>query len=343
MRRRDLLTGLTALAASAAVSGCRSVGDVGAAPGRIDVHHHLVPPRYRAEVTARGVRAATPEWTPQTSLAEMARTGTATAITSMIPPGVSFLDAGPARALARECNEYAARMVADFPGRFGMFATLPLPDVDGSLREVEYALDTLGADGVGVFTSYGDKWLGDPLFAPVLDELNRRHAVVYAHPLPPACCRSLIAGVPPSTIEYATDTTRTITSLLFSGAAARHRDVRFIFSHGGGTMPYLVGRLLRLAGERKDAAAILPEGPLPELRRFYYELAQAAHPTALPSLLAMAPLSHVLFGTDFPFRPGAEVIEGLDRHGFPAADRRAIEHDNALALLPGVARRAPRG
>ena len=333
--RRTFVTGLAAVGAAALVPGCRSATPAasGAAPHRIDVHHHLLPPRYMAAVASRRPGPA-PEWSPARSIEDMDRNGVATAITSIVQPSVWFGDSAVAGGLAREVNEYAARMMADFPGRFGMFATVPLPDVEGSLREIAYALDVLHADGIGFMTSYGDRWLGDPAFAPVFEELNRRKAVVYTHPTTPACCARLVRGVPPSTIEFATDTTRTIASLLFGGTASRFRDVRFIFSHGGGTLPFLTGRFIRLATDNKEAAARLPNGPVPELRRFYYELAQAAHPAALAALLELVPVSQVLLGTDFPFRSGAEVLDGLSRHGFGAAERRAIERDNALALLP---------
>lgn len=335
--RRTFLTGLAALGATAVLPGCKSATPAasvaGARPHRIDVHHHILPPRYMTAVASRRPGPA-PEWTPARSVDEMDRSGVATAITSIIQPSVWLGDNAAARGLAREVNEYAARMVTDFPGRFGMFATVPVPDVEGSLREIEYALDVLKADGIGFMTSYGDKWLGDPAFTPVFEELNRRRAVVYTHPTTPACCARLVRGVPPSTIEFATDTTRTIASLLFGGTATRFRDIRFIFSHGGGTMPFLTGRFIRLAADNKEAAARLPNGPVPELRRFHYELAQAAHPMALAALLKLVPVSQVLLGTDFPFRTGAEVLDGLSQQGFSAGDLRAIERDNALALLP---------
>jgi predicted TIM-barrel fold metal-dependent hydrolase len=161
----------------------------------------------------------------------MDKAGVATAITSITTPGVSFGDPVAARRLARECNEYAARLVVDFPGRFGVFAALPLPDIEGSLRETAYALDVLKADGVCMFTSYGDRWLGDPEFTPVMAELDRRKAVLYTHPTAPNCCRNLVPDVPAPIIEYGTDTTRTIASLVFSGTAARFPNIRFIFSH----------------------------------------------------------------------------------------------------------------
>ena len=167
---------------------------------------------------------------PEKSLADMDAAGVSTAILSITTPGVWFGDAAAAAALARACNEYGAKLTSSNPRRFGTFSTLPLPDIDASLREIEYALDTLKADGIGLFTSYGDKWLGDPAFAPVMDELNRRKAVVYTHPTGANCCVNLIADVPEPIIEYGTDTSRTIASLLFTGTASRCPDIKFIFS-----------------------------------------------------------------------------------------------------------------
>ena len=338
--RRTFLAGLAALGASALFprgeAAAQAPATGGAKTHRIDVHHHLLPPRLLAEVASRRVGERPPQWTPAKSVEEMDKSGIATSITSLIQPGVWFGDVAAGRRLARECNDYAVQMVRDHPGRFGMFAALPLPDAEGSLREIEYAVDVLKADGFGLMTSYGDKWLCDPAFTPVWEELNRRKAVVYTHPLAPDCCRNLVRDVQTPTIEFATDTTRTVASLLFSGTAARFPDIRFIFSHGGGTTPFLISRFIRQEATTKDRAQRLPQGVMYELRKFYYETAQANHPMALAALMKLAPVSNVLLGTDFPFRPGGEVIQGLADYGFSAGDLRAIERENALRLLPRV-------
>jgi predicted TIM-barrel fold metal-dependent hydrolase len=333
--RRGFLAGLAALGVSALVAGRAPLAQLSATAHRIDVHHHIAPPRYLAALAAKqSVAAPTREWTPARSLEDMDQGGVATAITSVTTPGVWFGDPAAARGLARECNEYAAQLVSDHPGRFGVFATVPMPDVEATLREVEHALDVLKADGICLFTSYGDKWLGDPAFTPLMEELNRRRAVVYTHPTVANCCRNLLPDIPPSIIEYGTDTTRTIASLLFSGAAARFPDIRFIFSHAGGTMPFLTERFTRLPLANKELEARVPHGVVYELRRFRYDVAQAAHPMALASLLRLVPASQVLFGTDFPFRTSADHVKGLSEYGFSAGDLLAIERDNALRLLP---------
>jgi len=267
------------------------------------------------------------EWTPAKCIEAMDRDGVATSIVSTSEPSVWFGDDAAARKLARECNDYAARLMADHPGRFGMFATLPLPDVDGALKEMEYALDTLKADGVCFMTSYQSKYLGDPLFAPVLEEVNRRKAVAYTHPFRAECCQNLLPDGWLTGVELSTDTTRTIASLLFSGAVARYPEIRFLWSHGGGSVPFLVGRL-------EGAARQLPNGLIYELQKFYYDTSQVYNPYALAALAKLVPIPHIVFGTDYPFVAAGTVAKGLSEYGFSASDLRAIERDNAVALFP---------
>ena len=303
-------------------------------PHRIDVHHHHTPPAYLLAVVARGIVGPMRRWTPSKSIEDMDRGGVAKAVTSITAPALRFLSPWWARKVARACNEYSAKLVAGRRGRFGMFAVMPMPDIDGTLAEIEFALDTLKADGIGLLTNYGDRWLGDPAFAPVMEELNRRKAVVFAHPASVSCCSNLIPDVPDLVIELATDTSRAIASLLFSGTASRYPDMRIIFSHGGGTMPFLVERFTRLPIMKPGLAERVPQGVEHELRRFFYDTAQASHPAALASLLTVAPASQVLFGSDFPYRTAAEHATALGDHGFRPADLLAIERDNALRIMP---------
>jgi predicted TIM-barrel fold metal-dependent hydrolase len=307
--------------------------------GRIDVHHHYYPPEY-LKAAAHHLLADSPagvskpgDWSPQRSLDEMERNGVAAAVVSLVP-GVWFGDGAEAVRLSRLCNEWAARLARDYPGRFGVFAALPLPDVDACLREIEYAFDVLKVDGVGLMTSVNDKYPGDERFAPVFDELNRRKAVVYFHPHCPACCRDLIPGVAGATLEFTMDTSRAITSLLFSGTLARCSDARFVFSHSGGTMPLAVQRLVRLPSLDKRLAPKVPNGVMHELQKLYYETAQGVTPMALGSLLHIVKATQLLYGSDYPFRSGSETLEGLDAYGFSTEDRRAIDRGNALRLFP---------
>lgn len=336
--RRQFIGGLAALGAAAVIPHLprvRLAAQAGAAqrPFRIDVHAHYSIPKLVTQSTAKGVsQPGLADWTPEKTLEEMDQGGIATSLVSISDPGVWFGDNMAARALARECNEFAAKMVADHPGRFGFFAVLPLPDVDGALREMEYALDTLKADGVGVLSSYQGNYLGNKVYAPLMDELNRRKSVVFCHPFCAACG----AQTTPLTdgqnrgVEFVFDTTRTILSLLSTSTVVRCPEIRFIWSHGGGTVPYITSRL---AG----AAQKLPKGLIFELQKFYYDTAQAFNPYTLPSFKKLVPTPHILFGTDYPLGggSGATVAEGLIQNGgFTASELRDIDRNNALQLFP---------
>jgi len=303
-------------------------------PFRIDVHHHLAPPDYLAAVHNHlTVTAPAANWSLDKSLDDMAAAGIATAMLSVSTPGLWWGDVAATTKLARLCNDYAAQLVRDHPGRFGAFAALPMPNADATLGEITYAFDTLKADGVALFTSYDGKWLGDAAFVPVFDELNRRKAVAYVHPITAACCSNLIPYIPDKVIEFGTDTTRTIASLVFSGAADRWPDIRFIFAHAGGTMPFLIERFEELA-RMPQAAKMLPNGVHAPLQRFFYDTAQAANPAAMGALRQLVAPTQILFGTDFPFRNGIENVNGLKACGLSESELRLVSRDNALALLP---------
>ncbi len=334
--RRDVLYGIAAAGASTLLPGFGSAAQTGSAaaprPFRIDTHHHFTVPKLIAESTAKGVnQAGLQNWTPQKSIDEMDKGGVATSIISISDPGVWFGDNTAARALARECNEYAAKVIKDYPGRFGLFATLPLPDVEGSLLELEYAFDTLKADGACVLSSYQGKYLGNPAFAPLMDELNRRKAVVFCHPYCAACGeQTVLSDGQNRGLEFVFDTTRTIASLLTNATVVRCPDIRFIWSHGGGTVPYITSRL-------NGVAQKLPKGLLYELQKFYYDTAQAFNPYTLPSFKKLVPASHIVFGTDFPLGGGSglAVSQGLIDNGrFSESELRGIDRENALELLP---------
>jgi predicted TIM-barrel fold metal-dependent hydrolase len=312
-------------------------------PHRIDTHHHIYPPDYLA-VAAEPVRRVThahfariAKWTPQESIDAMDRAGIASAVISMSAPGIWLDDGAQAVALARACNDYSARLRTDHKGRFGVFASLPLPDIAASLREIAYACDELGVDGFGLMTNTGDKWPGDPTFAEVYYELNRRTAVVYFHPAAATAIDGILPDIPAPMIEFPHDTTRAIVSLLFSGTLARCPDIKFIFSHGGGTLPMLAGRIAGVAKNRPDLSAQVPNGVMHELRKLYYDIAGVSHPIAFRAALDLVGPSQLLFGTDYPFWPTELAVSGLATFGLDPAAVRAIERDNAAALLPRLA------
>jgi 6-methylsalicylate decarboxylase len=339
--RRDFLASIAAVALSRNFnrSPFSQSGASGSRRRLIDVHHHIFPPAFLAAAadafsTPPSRARLVSEWTPQKALAEMDENGVETAIVSITNPGIWFGDVQGARTLARACNEYAARLVRDYPRRFGFFAAVPLPDTDGSLREIAYALDVLKADGIGLLTSYGDKWPGDMAYARVFEELNRRNAVVYFHPTGPICCRNLIPNVPDALIEFPHDTTRAILNLLYSGSFARFRDIHFVFSHAGGTIPMLAGRIIQTGGALFGIDKSLPNGVEYELRRLHYEIANSANRSAMAALMNLVPTAQIMFGSDWPFVPTAVTASGMLTSGVSDSDLRLIRHENALALFP---------
>jgi predicted TIM-barrel fold metal-dependent hydrolase len=250
LSRREILAMVSAAGAGVILRRTRAMAQgLDNGPRFIDVHHHIYPPKFMAanlanmEAQAQLNGSPFTKWTPRYSLDQMDQTGVATAMGSITSPGIWYGDVEEGRRNARECNEYGAMLVQDYPGRFGVFAAVPLPDTEGSLREIEYAYDTLKVDGIGLLTSYDNgKLLGHAQFAPVFDEMNRRKAVMFVHPTL-TCCADLGQHVLPLSIEFPADTTRTIADLIYSGTLIRCPDIRFIFSHGGGTVLMLISRL----------------------------------------------------------------------------------------------------
>jgi 6-methylsalicylate decarboxylase len=336
LSRRRFLAGAAALGASAALPG-RARSET----GLIDTHHHFYAPAYqKAWLDFEDARKiphfpSQVAWTREKAVEEMDKNNIRTGVLSLpSTPGLWF-NAGPEAAarMARTCNDFAAEMMRDYPGRFGLFATLSMLDIDATLKELEYVLDTLKADGVGLQTNYGDKWLGDPIYRPVFDELNRRKAVVYVHPLVAACCSNLSVGAFPAVIEVPHDTTRTVTSLLLSGGFARWRDIKWLFSHAGGTVPMLAGRIDAFYGWRPNRAEFAPDGILAEFRRLNYDTANATSAPAMAALTKLVPTSQITFGSDYPYFP-LNQFESLRALGLSEADLAAIAGGNAGRLLP---------
>jgi len=352
--RRDLLGTAAIISAGALIAGQRLLGWPPVDPGRIDIHHHFHPDVYLAFQKAYGKGSDTNQWNLAKDLEDMDRAGTALAVLSLITPGFNFGELNEIRRVARGCNEAAAKLVADHAGRFGSFATIPLADTEGALRETEYALDTLHADGIALFSNYGDEWLGHSTFAPVYEELNRRKTLVFVHPVLATCCANLNVAkddVPNeiAMIEFGTDTTRAIASLIFSGMTTKFPDITWIFSHGGGSMPFLIERFFQGGASAEIVPGILTKGQegtptknlptgedvLRALRKLYYDTAQIANPVALEALRKVIPISQILFGTDYWYRTAVESVQGLTTSKiFSVQELRAISRTNAERVLP---------
>jgi 6-methylsalicylate decarboxylase len=303
-------------------------------PGKIDTHHHYFPKAYVDAVGLDMLAAAmpngkAPDWSVEAALVMMEENGIAQAILSV--------SAGPripdAPTLLRRCNEYGTELRSAHAGRFGLFASLPLPDVDASLSEARYCIEQLHADGFIIFTSYEGLYLGDPHFTPLWEELDRRGAVVFIHPNQPPYPIPRVA--PASVLEFPFDTTRTATSLIIAGALNRFRNIRFILSHAGGTLPFLAPRIALSISMMPGIVEQFGD-PLRAMRSFYFDTALSAGESTLSALVRIADPSRILFGTDFPFAPDrairqfGEVLEKVDISGF---DRPSVYRGNAELLL----------
>ena len=350
--RRNFVIGTAALGLAALFPAFRSSAQNAPNARRIDVHHHFEPDVYVSYRKAHNQGGPNAAWNATQALEEMDKNGTATALLSITQPAFAFGQIEEVRKAVRETNEAAAKLRADNRNRFGNFAAIPMTDIDGSLREMEYALDTLKADGLGLMTSYGDKWLGDPQFDPIWQEANRRKAAVYTHPVEPTCCRGLLKDVAPTVVEFGADTTRTIASLIFTGTTSKYPDIKFIFSHGGGMMPFIIERFLSGTAAELAPGTVtkgaggngvvgsnppknVPKGALYEIQKMYYDTAQASNPIAMGALKKLVPVSQIVFGTDYWFRTIGETVANLvGSKVFNADELRAIDRGNVERMIP---------
>lgn len=309
--------------------------------GMIDVHFHLIPQFFRDAVHEAGFMLATasyPDWSPELALDLMDEHRIALAITSMVWPGTGFLPPDKATNLARRCNDYAAKLIAQHPARFGCFGLLPMHDMDAAIAEARYCLETLRFEGIGLFASYGEKFLGDPFFDPLMAYLDAAAAVVHVHPAVHPSSRSLKLPWPGWLIEYVFDTTRAAVNLVFSGARERFARIRFILSHGGGTLPYLALRLALAPMIEASLRDLSRERILDGLKSFWYDNALASGPQAMSALSRVAAKERIVFGGDWPFCDASVVSEEIAE--FTASDFLApeavemIAWKNALALFP---------
>ncbi|MVU80663.1 amidohydrolase family protein [Nocardia sp. ET3-3] len=311
---------------------------------RIDTHQHIVPPRYAEWMHAKGIRPGgidLPSWSESAALEFMDGHGIQTGILSLSTPGVYFGDIAEARGWAREINEYSADLVRRQPDRFGFFATLTLPDVEGALAEAAYALDVLHADGIVLLANNDGRYLGDPGFEPLLQFLHERGVVVFIHPgeLP----AEPVPGIPTFTADFLLDTTRTAISLVLSGAMTKYPGIKFILAHAGGFVPYIAYRIFltmfaaNTAVPQVESDSNPVAGHMALLKQFYYDIALSSSPTALPSLLAVAEPDHITYGSDFPFAPPAAIsFLNNEFENYPLDDslRAAVDRGNCETLFP---------
>jgi predicted TIM-barrel fold metal-dependent hydrolase len=334
MTRRTLLKGLAAASAAALVPDALAQTR---RRGRIDVHHHFVPEFQPNANVGRG-------WTPQRSLEVMGKYGTESAILSPTVAADYLYDGTEkGRAFARRANEYAAQLVRDRPAQFGFFAALPLMEPDASLKEIEYAFDTLKCEGVSIFSNTGAKWPGDTLFEPIFAELHRRQSALFIHPSTPLCCRNLVPGVGDAVVEFDFDTTRAITSMLYNGTLSRYPDMKVIVNHFGAAVPVLAGRMQdRVPGATSNTPNVqqvgvnenLPRGVFHEIAKLYYECAHATYQAPFAATMKVAPSTQYLFGSDFPLEAYETTVKYMPELKLPRDVQAAIDRGNAERLFP---------
>lgn len=328
-------------------------------PRRIDVHQHIIPDDYLewlySHVPVQD-RFHLPRWSASGAITVMDNNDISTGVLSLTMPGVYLGDGVDSRAMARQVNEFSAEVVKDRPDRFGFFATLTLPDVDGALAEASYALDELAADGIALLANHQGRYLGDPGFDPLMDELNLRGTVVHVHPtaLPGPSLSEIGSGA----ADFLLDTTRAAINLVRVGAVHRYPNIKFILSHAGGFLPYASHRIAGwlaafgtttspfrhdspdVDGLAAEAMARMPAA-LDDLASFYFDVALSSSPATLPSLLAFARPGHVLFGSDWPFAHDVAIRSYIDAmnayEGLDTAQREAINRGSAEALFPRLA------
>ncbi len=305
-------------------------------PLRIDLHHHFLPRAFmEGEMKRTSVMHGNTNmlgWTPELSIQEMDKANIAFAFASTSTPGVWYGDVELGRKLAQEWTDSAMEAVQAFPTRFGVFAPIPLPDTKGSLKLIENALDNLKTDGIGLLSNYDGKWLGDESFHPVMEELNRRKAIVYVHPTFTPCCTNTVPGLSMQTLEFPFETTRTIVSLITSGTTTKFPKIRFIFAHNGGTAPMIIGRIEEM--DHKPIGKNFPRGMHRELQKMYFDTASGWNNGAIGALLEIVPSSQVMFGSDYPFLPTVIAAQKMGAVKLPRAIRAEIDTMNALKLFP---------
>jgi predicted TIM-barrel fold metal-dependent hydrolase len=301
--------------------------------GLIDVHHHIIPPAY-----IDWYRSISPPavgqmgWTPQQSIDVMDRNHIDCAMTSLMAPGVALEDIARGRTIARGCNDYAAQLCTDHPGRFGMFASLPALDPEGALVEIAHAFDVLHADGAGLMTSYHGKYLANPFFAPMLEELNRRHAVIFVHPnyqvqIDPAQTDMVL-------LEMPVETARTLLGLVKSGALLRYPNLKWIFAHGGGALPILYQRIDFRFSQDARLHELYPNGMVAALTNVWFDIVGVSTPLPFDFIQRLYGDGKLLFGTDHPAVEGnvtSQLFAALD---LPQGRRDAIGRGNAERLFP---------
>ena len=298
--------------------------------GKVDIHHHV-----RAPDSA----ASRPEWSLQPGLAQMDANGIGWAVTYAGAVNDRPDHGGTAGARARRINEFSAAIATDHPGRFGTFASLPMLDPDACLTEIAYACDELRCEGFSMSTCYGDLWLGDPVFRPIFEELDRRRAVVFVHPVDSSCSTlgyesGVVTG---AWLEWPTNTARTILSLMLNGVIRDRPNIRFVFCHGGGVMSMIISRIAGFTGwpviGPRRHQELFPGGIEQQFATLYFDMAQAFAPENFHALAQLVPASHIMFGSDYDNFDIEHSVQRVDALNLDDDAYDALCRVNALRMF----------
>lgn len=307
----------------------------------IEIHAHFIPPTYKKALNDTGLsekdRIPVPFWDAEKHLEYMNMMNIDASVASLSSPHVYFDDKMKTRALFREINEAGARLVSDNPKKFGYFASIPLPDIEGALKELEYAYDVLKVDGVKLITNAKGLYLGEAALDPVFEVLNQHKAIIYIHPtMPSAVPQNVLTGNPAPMMEFFFDTARAVTNLILNGTVKRYPDVKIIVPHAGGVLPILVPRIhgvLQIVKKPEDRPDVFGA-----FRNLYYDTAGPSIMQQLLPLLNITDDTHLVYGTDWPFTPTPECISLrevlVNTDQITDKQKRKLFHDNALGLLP---------
>ncbi len=314
----------------------------------VDVHTHFIPQSYLDALAAFGVSPKEvgfplAPWSTQERLDLQDRNGIQTEMISLSSPGLRFFPPDRAATLCRGFNDELAELVRAHPRRFGGFTTLPLPDVDAALTEIARSHDELGLDGIVLMSNYDGHYPGDPKFAPVLEELNRRRAVVFVHPTETVGNAHLTFGYPAPMVEYPAETTRTVVNMLDTETISRFPQIRWILSHGGGTLPLLIPRLQELfPWKRKLDVEATRRKVAEQVASLYFDMAIVCYEAPLLAIRASHPADRLMMGFDLPFYPADQIAVAKENvaafDGFTDVEKRAIDYGTAHELFPRVAR-----
>lgn len=295
-----------------AISTCMAGN--GMAQNIIDVHCHNILPFYMKALEQHEATLdegfPLPAWTVDAHLRFMAEARIGCSVLTMPAPQPYFGDTEECRQTIRRYNEYCAKLKAKHPGKFRFCASLPLPDVDAAIAEAVYALDSLGADGVKLATNSRGQYLGDKDLDPLMQVLDERNAVIILHPHKPVPVNEkLMAALPLAAYEYPAETTRAILNMLVRNVLVRYPHVKVVVPHCGSFLPLAIPRMKALLPALQAKRMVGEVDVAANLSRLYYDLAGAASPAIIRSMLTITSPDHILYGSDYPYQP-AEVLTG---------------------------------